>query len=134
MILLGVPLESKAVYPEGFVRPRTRQECEDGPRPCPLVGCPHNNYLEVIKKGKALRVAYGERAPEDVPPEDSCDLDVAMEGGATLERVAMILGVTRERVRQLEVLALMEVRRHAEQLETDHHVQPSKGLYNVRRR
>lgn len=37
---------------------------------------------------------------EEMPA--TCSLDVADEGGATLEQVALCLNITRERVRQIE--------------------------------
>lgn len=109
VVLRGVPLSEPVSYPPGFERPMRRSECVGGARPCPLVGCEYNTYLRVVAGGKAIRIEHGERQPEDVPPEDSCVLDVADEGGATLERVARVLGVTRERVRQLECEALQKM-------------------------
>lgn len=43
----------------------------------------------------------------------SCSLDVADEGGHTLAEVAAFIGVTRERIRQLEVSALRKLKEHA---------------------
>lgn len=42
-------------------------------------------------------------------PTHSCTLDAADEGGMTLEDVGNILGLTRERIRQIEVLALRKL-------------------------
>ncbi len=86
-----------------------RGDCQDGARPCPHVGCPYNNYLTVDSRGN-IKLAHGNREPEDVPPNDSCCLDIADQGGQTLERVAEILGLTRERIRQIEVRALAKLR------------------------
>lgn len=83
-------------------RPKTRGECVGGPRPCPWAACRHNNYLEVSSSGglgTAHRVGI-----EDL--KDSCSLDVADRGDSTLEEVGAALGVTRERVRQVEAKAL----------------------------
>jgi len=41
---------------------------------------------------------------------ETCALDVADRGGATLGEVGSVLGVTRERVRQLEERALRRLR------------------------
>lgn len=55
----------------------------------------------------------------DVDAEDlellaeTCALDVATEDGVTLERVGELVNLTRERVRQIEVSALAQVKRNA---------------------
>lgn len=44
-----------------------------------------------------------------VEPEDmaiSCSLDVADEGGKTLEDVGLAMGLTRERIRQIEMMGM----------------------------
>lgn len=82
--------------------PLLRLDCSSTPRPCPHVGCVHNTYLTVSAKGK-LQISRPGLEPEDVPEDESCSLDVASEGPQTLERVGQILGVTRERVRQIEI-------------------------------
>jgi len=94
--------------------PRTRGDCVDGPRPCPHLGCRHHIWTDVNlrpdlpskkydERGRMVRLrrgAPGRGRPE--LPDESCALDVADEGGHTLERVGEILGVTRERIRQIE--------------------------------
>ena len=92
--------------------PRHRLECVDGPRPCPLVGCFYNNYLEVRRRQDSnpeIKILHPGRLPEDVPPDDSCTLDLADAGPHTLERVAEVYGLTRERIRQVEVSALKKI-------------------------
>lgn len=42
-------------------------------------------------------------------PDESCSLDVADEGGATLGRVGTVFGLTRERIRQIEVIAIQKI-------------------------
>lgn len=44
----------------------------------------------------------------DMP--DTCSLDVADRGGVTLEEVGAILNLTRERIRQIEVGALVKLK------------------------
>lgn len=111
VVFFGAHLEAPVEYPPGFKRPTTRGSCEGGQRPCPLVGCRHNTYLEVTNGGRSIRVNYGQRGPEDVPPESSCALDLVDErpDGMTLEEVAVVLGCTRERVRQVEEDALVKL-------------------------
>jgi DNA-directed RNA polymerase sigma subunit (sigma70/sigma32) len=42
--------------------------------------------------------------------EQTCALDVASRGGVTLEEVGDILNLTRERIRQVEVMGLEKLR------------------------
>lgn len=83
-------------------RPRTRAECADVPRPCPYVSCRHHLYLEALPNG-SLKVNFPSIGPEDMPAHLSCSLDVAERGDRTLESVAELMNLTKERVRQLEL-------------------------------
>ncbi|MCC6217375.1 MAG: DNA-binding protein [Polyangiaceae bacterium] len=85
-------------------RPRTRSECAEGPRPCPHVGCKHHLYLDVSPRTGAIKLNFPDLEPWEL--EQSCALDIADGGGATLEDVGAIMNLTRERVRQLEIMAL----------------------------
>ena len=67
--------------------PRTRGDCLAGPRPCPWTGC---------------RYHLG-------PARESCALDLAGRGGMTLDEIGALLGVTRERIRQIEGTALAKL-------------------------
>jgi hypothetical protein len=90
-------------------RPRTRADCADGPRPCLLVSCKHHLYLDVSPRTGAIKLNYPDLEPDQM--SESCVLDVADRGGATLERVAEIANLTRERVRQIEVDAFGKLER-----------------------
>lgn len=86
--------------------PVTRGDCKDGPRPCPMVSCRHNLYLDVSPSGN-VRLNF-----PDIPPEKmliSCSLDLADEGPLTLDELAQVLNLTRERVRQVQDPALGRV-------------------------
>ena len=92
-------------------RPRTRAKCPpmqaDGSRPCPWVGCRHHLHLDVIHNGR-LKLTHPERAPwEWARP---CSLDHVDEEGMTLDEVADVMGMSYERVRQLEERALIKIR------------------------
>ena len=76
------------------------------PRPCPYVGCRHNLYLDVRSDGTIKRTFPGTRPDEMI---ESCSLDVAARGEMVLERVAALMGVTRERVRQIEARLLQQL-------------------------
>lgn len=87
-------------------RPRTRAECASVPRPCPYVGCAHNLYLDVTEIG-SIRFNYPDLEPEQMV--ESCSLDLAARGGMNLESVGAVMNLVRERVRQLEDVALDKV-------------------------
>lgn len=84
-------------------RPRTRADCIDGPRPCPYVSCRHHLDLDVRDSGS---IAYSGAV-------ESCSLDVAEQGGLGLIGTGRIIGVTKERVRQIEIGALNKLRDNA---------------------
>ncbi len=82
-------------------KPRTRAECANVPRPCPFATCRYNNQVYVV--GKLVH-----ERPQG--PATSCALDMAERGESTLTEVGNVLGVTRERVRQIETLGLEQLR------------------------
>ena len=49
------------------------------------------------------------KEPEDVPPNQSCSLDLADDGPQTLELIGEVVDLTRERVRQIETAALLKL-------------------------
>lgn len=99
----------------GIERPRKRGECAGIERPCPWVGCKHNLYLDVSEATGSIKMNFPDLEPDQMT--ESCALDVADRGGYTLQAVGAFMNVTRERIRQLEVLALKRVRRRAEHSE-----------------
>jgi len=82
------------------LRPKTRDECKGGARPCPHVSCKHHLYLDVNPKNGSIKFNFPDLEPHEMV--QSCALDVADQGGLTLEEVGQHLNLTRERVRQLE--------------------------------
>ncbi len=93
-------------------RPKTRADCLEMERPCPFVSCRHHLYIDVSKDG-GLTMAVPELELWEMI--DTCSLDVAEEGsvpgtgegdGLTLESVALIYGLSRERIRQVETVGL----------------------------
>jgi len=91
------------------VRPQTRGDCADAPRPCPYVSCKHHLYLDVSPRTGAIKLNYPDLEPWEL--EDTCALDVADAGSQRLERVGELTNLTRERVRQIEVKALVKLGR-----------------------
>ncbi len=94
------------LFPDDGARrlPVVRAECERGARPCPLVSCKWNLYLDVTRNG-SITMNFPDMDPEEMPPCGSCALDIADDGPHTLQEVGDIMNLTRERVRQVEQLA-----------------------------
>lgn len=90
-------------------RPRTRSDCVDGPRPCPWVGCRHNLFLDVNADTGSIKLTFPELEPWDLV--QTCALDLAEQGQSTLDIIGDLLNVTRERVRQVEAIAIRKVKR-----------------------
>jgi hypothetical protein len=92
-------------YPEDIERPTSRGECRSAQRPCPWVTCRHHLGLDVTDTGTVQldsRFLRGEL-------RETCALDVADRGGVTLEAIGTLLGLTRERIRQIETEALAKL-------------------------
>lgn len=106
--VLGQNLRSEEQVPADFEfdRPRTRGDCANVPRPCPYAGCRHHLLLSVKSNGSIV-FEHGTDDPLDLPADRSCSLDVADRGekDCFTERshVAIAMGLTLERARQLEV-------------------------------
>ena len=104
--------ELRSGEPHGIARPRTRADCIDGPRPCPWVSCREHLYLSVRESNGSLTLHYPDVRPDEMELlPATCALDLVAERGAmTLDEVSTILGVTRERVRQLEMRAIRKLK------------------------
>jgi hypothetical protein len=96
-------------------RPRVRADCAKVPRPCPYVGCSYNTSIDMTDTG-ALRFRSIDKEGQLDPGARNCALDFAEEGGMTLEEIAQLFGITRERIRQLEHMALAKLRQNAAHL------------------
>ncbi len=82
----------------------------DGPRPCPWVACRHHLYLDVRPETGSIKFNFPDIAPEDMENRPTCSLDVADQGGVTLEAAGEMMNLTRERVRQIETRTLVRLR------------------------
>jgi hypothetical protein len=99
----------RLLYPEGEdgERPRVREECTSGARPCPFVSCKHHLYLDVSARTGAIKLNFPDLDVWEM--SETCALDVADRGGTTLEEVGAIMNLTRERIRQVEVKGLAKL-------------------------
>lgn len=101
------------------LRPKTRGECADGPRPCPWVTCRMHLFTDVSPKSGSLKINFPGRSIEYTlrAMKDTCALDVADRGGITLEEVGDLVNVSMERARQIQEPALGKTR---EQVDDDY--------------
>ena len=90
------------------IRPKTRADCVNGPRPCLFVSCKHNLYLDVNPETGSIKLNFPDKDIWEL--EHTCALDVAEKGGITLEEVGEIMNLTRERIRQVEVRGLQKLK------------------------
>ncbi|MFZ5890215.1 MAG: DNA-binding protein [Myxococcota bacterium] len=95
---------------ENVERPRSRADCLDSPRPCPFVACRHHLYLDVSPSTGTIKLNFPELEVWEL--SESCALDVAATGGHGPEHTSALLNVTRERIRQIEALALAKLKNH----------------------
>lgn len=80
--------------------PRSLHRC----RPCVRVSCKYHLFLDVNDRSGSLKLNFPDQEPDELTY--SCALDLADEGGMSLEQVGEAMGLTRERVRQMESSAL----------------------------
>jgi hypothetical protein len=96
------------LYPErSYWRPKARGECANVARPCPYVSCKYHLYIDVNPNTGSIKINFPDLEVWEL--KHSCALDVAEQGGITLEEVGEILNLTRERIRQVEVRGLMKL-------------------------
>jgi hypothetical protein len=99
----------RMLYPdvEDVAKPTVREDCAQAQRPCPFVSCTHHLYLDVSARTGAIKLNFPDLEVWEMT--ESCAVDVADRGGATLEDVGTIMNLTRERIRQVEVKGLAKL-------------------------
>lgn len=97
--------------------PATRADCPErevfldgtlGPRDCPFVSCRHHLYLDVNPETGSIKLNFADLEPDELV--ETCSLDVAERHGEDLEFIGKLLGLVRERIRQIEAKALARLR------------------------
>lgn len=88
-------------------RPRTVADCPES-GPCPWVACKYHVYLDVTDSG-SIKINFPDLEPLDIA--EPCVLRIARSGAITLEDTARHMNLTRERVRQIEVVAIRKLKR-----------------------
>jgi len=118
-----VQQEGLSVGHDQIVRLPKRSECEGGPRPCPLVSCRYHLGLDVSRYGSIRRNrselypiqdTNGVISADDVEKwlrslPETCALDVADRGEHGIDALGWLLGVSRERARQIEFEAMCKI-------------------------
>lgn len=95
--------------PVDVPRPTSRAECRSAEmRPCPWVACKHHLYLDINPETGSIKINFPDLEPWEL--KHTCALDVAEQGGITLEEVGEIMNLTRERIRQVEVRGLLKLK------------------------
>ena len=105
----GTDPELQALMTElDATRPKVRGDCVEGERPCPYVSCKYNLYVDVNPRTGSVKMNFPDKELWELA--ETCALDVADRQGITLEEVGVIMNLTRERVRQLEMRGLTKLR------------------------
>lgn len=99
-------------YPDDVERPKTRDDCVDGPRPCPFASCRFHLYLDVSSRG-SIKINFPRLEVWDLP--ESCALDIADRNGASLPVVAAAMGLSYDRTFQV----VDEAKKHATEIALD---------------
>ena len=100
----------RLLYPDvdDVQKPVTRADCaEREGGPCPFVSCKHHLYLDVSARTGAIKLNFPDLEVWEMT--ETCALDIADRGGATLEETGAIMNLTRERIRQVEVRGLAKL-------------------------
>jgi hypothetical protein len=105
-LAMDAALYAKDMAQIAHEKPKTFGECRwrglGTEKPCPYISCAHHLYLDVDEENGSITVNWPDREPTEIP--ETCELAVAEkhDGGMTLDAVAAVMNLTRERIRQYE--------------------------------
>ena len=88
--------------------PRSRQQCLGKDEPCPFARCRHHLKIDVNEIGSVKDNFPGWSV---LDMEETCSLNVAKQGAQTTERVARLMNLSTERIRQIEREAWRKIAR-----------------------
>lgn len=88
-------------------KPRTREDCHKMSRPCLYVSCRYHLYLDVNEETGSVKLNFPDKEIWEL--QETCALDVAENGGVTLEEAGIIMNLTRERIRQIEISGMRKL-------------------------
>ena len=101
--------------PTDYKKPTRRSECTHE-RPCPFVSCRYNLFLDINRKSGNIILNFPGKEPCEM--EESCALDlVEKKHSLTLDEIGNLLNITRERVRQIEEMAIKKLEKNKWKLE-----------------
>lgn len=99
-------------------RPTTRGDCVDGPRPCPFVGCRYHIWLEATQFGAIVTQQDGKlQGMHNM--RFTCVLDAAEQGPLPVKQIGRLLGVKKERLRQMERVATARLKKKTRHLKKE---------------
>lgn len=101
------PLDDEEAAELEAARPRTRGDCRGGDRPCPFASCKYHLLWERPEAWMAPDEGGDLRSDDELLDlldrmPGTCTLDAADEDGMGLAEAARLLGISRERMRQIE--------------------------------
>jgi len=107
-LLAEYPVAEHATYERPLVRGDCLAGGSNASRPCPWVSCAYHLALDVSEDSGNIKLTFPGVEVEDMV--HTCSLDLADTDGATLDEIGAAQNISRERVRQIELVAIAHLR------------------------
>jgi hypothetical protein len=107
-LLAEYPVAEHATYDRPLVRGDCLAGGSNAARPCPWVSCAYHLALDVSEDSGNIKLTFPGVEIEDMA--NTCSLDLADTDGATLDEIGAAQNISRERVRQIELVAIAHLR------------------------